>query len=163
MDHRHQPTPRRSLHPPQNVATPTHFKWTRQPGIGPNLALLGELQGRTIVEIGCGSGHNLAHLVTHFSATGIGVDHDAEKITRARLAYNHLPSIRLILADAIDHLASMKPASIDICLSIFGAMSFTDPLSLLTVVNRAIHPGGLLAVTLRADDHHDNVIILHRR
>ncbi|MGH3776367.1 MAG: class I SAM-dependent methyltransferase [Pseudonocardiaceae bacterium] len=163
MDHRHRPTSRRSLHSPQDVAAPTHFEWTRQPGIGPGLAILGELRGQTVVEVGCGGGHNLAHLVYHHDATGIGVDHDAQKITRARRAYSHLPRIRFTLADAADHLASTKPASIDICLSIFGAFSFADPISLLTTASRAIRPGGLLAMTLRVDAHHDNVIVLRRR
>jgi hypothetical protein len=53
-------------------------------------------------------------------------------------------------------------ASIDICLSIFGAFSFTDPLPLLTVTSRALRPGGLLAVTLRADNHHDSITVLRR-
>jgi ubiquinone/menaquinone biosynthesis C-methylase UbiE len=125
MDYRHQPTSRRSLHSPEDVAASTHFEWIRQPGIG--------------------------------------VDHNVEKITRARLAYSHLPRIRFILADAIDYLTSTKQASIDICLSIFGAFSFADPLSLLAVASRAIRPGGLLAMTLRVDDHHDSVIVLRRR
>jgi len=163
MDHRHQPTSQRSLHPSRDIAAPTHFEWTRQPGIGPGLAILGELRGQTVVEVGCGGGHNLAHLVYHHGATGIGVDHDPEKITRARLAYNHLLRIRFTLADAIDHLAATKQASIDICLSIFGAFSFADTTSLFTVAGQAIRPGGLLTVTIRADDHHDRVIVLRRR
>lgn len=163
MGHRHQPPSRRSLLPAQDVAAPTRFEWTRQLGIGPDLAILGELLGRTVVEVGCGGGHNLAHLVAYFGATGVGVDRDEEKIVRARLAYNHLPSIRFIRGDAVDHLASTKQASIDVCLSIFGAFSFADPTSLLIAASRAIRPGGLLAVTLRVDDHHDGVIVLRRR
>jgi SAM-dependent methyltransferase len=163
MDDRHRPTSPGSLRSPEDITTPTHFEWTRKPWINPDFAILGELQRQTVVEVGCGRGHNLAHLVAYHGATGIGVDHDAEKITRARLAYSHLPSIRFILADAVDYLASTKQESIDICLSIFGAFSFADPLSLLTVASRAIRPGGLLAMTLRVDDHHDSVIVLHRR
>jgi ubiquinone/menaquinone biosynthesis C-methylase UbiE len=163
MDYRRRPTSQRSLHPSHEVAAPIQFEWTRQPGIGPGLAILGELRGQTVVEIGCGSGHNLAHLVAHHGATGIGVDHDAEKIIRAHLAYSHLTRIRFILADAVNHLASTEQASIDICLSIFGAFSFADPTSLLTVASRAIRPGGLLVVTMRADDSHDSVIVLRRR
>lgn len=163
MDHRHQPTSRRGLHSAESVGIPTNFEWTRQPGIGPGLAILGELRGRTVVEVGCGSGHNLAHLVAHFGVTGIGVDCGGEKIARARLAYNHLPRIRFILGDAVDYLTSTKYASIDVCLSVFGAFSFADPPLLLTVASRAIRPGGLLAVTLRADEYHDSVIVLRRR
>jgi len=163
MDYRHRPASRRSLHPSHDVTTPTHFEWTRQPLIGPGLAILGELQGQTVVEVGCGGGHNLAPLVARHGATGMGIDHDPKKITRARLAYSHLPCIQFILADAVDYLASTKHASIDICLSIFGAFSFADPTSLLTAASRAIRPGGLLAMTLRVDNHHDSVIVLRRR
>jgi trans-aconitate methyltransferase len=58
-----------------------------------------------VIELGCGSGHNLAALAARHDAAGIGVDHDPAKIRR---------------------------------------------------------PGGLLAITLRADDHHDTVIVLRR-
>ncbi|MGH8900070.1 MAG: class I SAM-dependent methyltransferase [Egibacteraceae bacterium] len=116
-----------------------------------------------MVELGCGSGGNLAHVVAHRGATGIGVDHDPAKIRRARAAYGRLPGIRFVLADAVDHLTSVAPASVDVCLSIFGAFSFTDPRPLLNAASRALRSGGLLALTLRVDDHHDRVIVLRRR
>ncbi|MGH8904567.1 MAG: class I SAM-dependent methyltransferase [Egibacteraceae bacterium] len=163
MDHRDQPTPQRSPHPARRVATPPRFEWTRRTGIGPDLAVLGDLQDLTVVELGCGGGGNLAHVVARRGATGIGVDHDPAKISRARATYGTLPGIRFVLADAVDHLTWMAPGSVDVCMSIFGAFSFTDPLPLLSATSRALRPGGLLALTLRVDDHHDRVIVLRRR
>ena len=62
--------------------------------------------------------------------------------------------------DAAKTIAGMPPASADICLSIFGALSFSPPGPLLTAAARVLRPGGTLAITLRADDHHDYVTIL---
>jgi len=116
-----------------------------------------------VLELGCGSGHNLAHLAARHGAAGIGVDNDPAKISRARSGYGHLPSIRFTLADARHYLDAATPGSADLVLSIFGAFSFTSPLPLLTATARILRPGGLLAITLRADDHHDTVIVLRRR
>jgi len=80
MDHRDQPTSQRGPHPAQGIATPACFEWTRRSGIGPGLAILGDLRDRTVVELGCGGGGNLAHIVARCEATGIGVDHDPAKI-----------------------------------------------------------------------------------
>lgn len=44
------------------MSIPTRFEWTRQAGTGPDISVLGPLTGRTVIETGCGSGHNLAHL-----------------------------------------------------------------------------------------------------
>jgi SAM-dependent methyltransferase len=139
------------------------FEWTRQPGVGPGIAILGRLSGATVLEAGCGSGHNLAYLVSCHGASGIGIDDDPAKISRALARYGHLPGIRFACADACGFLNAAEPGSADLVLSIFGAFSFTDPLPLLTATARVLRTGGLLAMTLRADDHHDTVIALRRR
>lgn len=142
------------------MSVPDRFEWTRQPGIGPAPSVLGELRGRTVVEIGCGSGHNLAHLVARRNAHGIGIDHDPHKIERARGLYGHLPGIAFLLGDAADTLAGLPPSTVDLCVSIFGALSFSAPGPILAAAARALRPGGLLAVTLRADEDRDRVTIL---
>jgi SAM-dependent methyltransferase len=116
-----------------------------------------------VIELGCGGGHNLAHLVAHCGAIGIGIDHDSVKIGRAQGGYGHLPGIHFVLTDARTYLKAATPGSADLVVSIFGAFSFTDPLPLLTDVARVLRPGGQLAITLRADDRHDAVVVLGRR
>lgn len=162
MGHRDHQAPDRSSLPASRLTPPARFEWTRQPGTGPSTGTLGNLAGATVVELGCGSGHNLAHLVARHGAAGIGVDSDPAKISRARTGYGHLPSIRFTLADARHYLSAAVPGSADVVLSIFGALSFTDPPPLLTGTARILRPGGLLAVTLRADGHHDTVVVLRR-
>jgi SAM-dependent methyltransferase len=163
MDNRDHPPPCRSSAPTARLTAPACFEWTRRPGIGPGVALLLPLAGAKVVELGCGSGRNLAHLVAQCGSVGIGIDHDPAKIGRARGGYGHLPGMHFVLTDARTYLKATAPGSVDLVLSIFGAFSFTDPLPLLTDVARVLRPGGQLAITLRADDRHDTVVVLRRR
>ncbi|MEV8115762.1 class I SAM-dependent methyltransferase [Streptomyces xiamenensis] len=115
-----------------------------------------------MVELGCGSGHNLAHLTTH-GARCIGIDHAPAKIHRARVLYGYLPRLSFVQADAAAHLHRLPPGTVDVCLSIFGAFSFTDPRPLFIAVTTALRPGGRLLASLRADDRHDHVTLWTRR
>ncbi|MDT0446671.1 class I SAM-dependent methyltransferase [Streptomyces johnsoniae] len=120
------------------------------------------MTGALVVELGCGSGHNLAHLTT-YGARCLGIDHDPAKVHRARTFYGHLPRLHLLLGDAAEHLRSLPPGSVDVCLSIFGAFSFTTPRLLLAATATALRPGGQLLIVLRADDRHDYITVLTRR
>lgn len=162
MGHSDHQAPDRSRLPSSRLTPPARFEWTRQPGIGPDICILGNLADATVIELGCGSGHNLAHLVARHRVTGIGIDADQVKISRARAGYGHLPGIRFILADAHHYLAAAL-GSADVVLSIFGVFSFTDARPVLAGTARILRPGALLAITLRADEHHDTVVVLRRR
>jgi SAM-dependent methyltransferase len=142
---------------------PARLEWTRQPGTGPPAAILGDLTGRTVIELGCGSGHNLAVLAARHLAYAAGVDHDPAKAARARQLYGHLPGLSVTCADAAAYLSALTPGTVDVCLSVFGALSFSPPSPILQAAARALRPGGILAVTLRADDRHDTVLVLTRR
>lgn len=139
------------------------LEWTRQPGTGPPPAILGDLAGKVVVEAGCGSGHNLAVLAARHGAIATGIDHDPVKVARARRLYGHIRGLQVIEADVASYLSALPAASVDACLSIFGAFSFSPAGPLLQAAAHALRPGGLLAITLRADDHHDAVVILARR
>jgi SAM-dependent methyltransferase len=163
MDHRDHPAPGRSSCPAARLSPPARFEWTRQPGTGPPASILALLTGSVVIELGCGNGHNLAHLATRYHITGIGVDRDPAKIGRARAAYGHLPGLCFALAEARRYLTTSETGSADLVVSVFGAFSFTDPLPLLTATARVLRPGGRLALTLRADGRHDTVVVLRRR
>lgn len=163
MDDRDRAPCGRGCRPLEAVDPPRRLELTRARGVGPDAALLGGLRGSLVVELGCGSGHNLAHLVVHAGAVAIGVDHDPRKVHRARALYGHLSGSRFVHADAADYLRHLPRGSVDVCFSIFGAFSFSDPRPLLTASAIALRPGGLLLVTLRADHRRDRVTLLARR
>jgi SAM-dependent methyltransferase len=137
------------------------FEWTRRPGVGPGLHVLGDLRGKTVVEVGCGVGFNLSHLVGNHDARGVGVDHSPEIVATARAMFGHL-GIEFVYSDAAAYLLSVPPGSVDVCLSVFGAFTFGEPAVLLRAAAVALRPGGLLAVALREDDEHDCVFVLQR-
>ena len=139
------------------------LEWTRQPGTGPPPGILGDLTGKIVVELGCGSGHNLAVLAARHGAIATGIDHDPAKVARARQLYGDIPGLHVIHADAASYLTALPAATVDACLSIFGALSFSPPGTLLKAAAYALRPGGLLGITLRASDHQDAVVILARR
>jgi SAM-dependent methyltransferase len=141
----------------------TRLEWTRQPGTGPPSEILGDLADRVVVELGCGAGHNLAVLAVRYGAIAVGIDHDPAKVARARELYGGIPGLRLIQADAACYLAALPAASVDVCLSVFGAFSFSSPGPLLAAAAHALRPAGLLVITLRAGDHRDAVVIFSRR
>lgn len=137
------------------------FEWTRRPGVGPGLDVLGDLSGKTVVELGCGYGYNLSHLVAVHSARGVGVDLAPDVVVMARAMFGYLGA-EFVLADAAAYLRSVEPGSVDVCLSVFGALSFGEPAALLGAAAVALRPGGRLAMTLRQDDERDRVIVLQR-
>ncbi len=124
--------------------------WGRWPEIGPGAEILGDLAGKRIIEIGCGPGHHLAHLVAHHDAIGLGVDAAPAQIQRAKNKYGHVPGIAFAHAEATELLSTIA-ATFDVVTSVFGALSFTDPEPLLRAIFRRLHPAGLLAFSVRDD------------
>jgi SAM-dependent methyltransferase len=145
------------------VPVSARLEWTRHSGTGPPPGILGNLAGKTVVELGCGSGHNLAVLAHRHGASATGIDRDPAKAARACQLYGHIPGLRVIQGDAAAYLAALPAASVDACLSIFGAFSFSPPRPLLRAAAHALRPGGQLAITFRASDRHDAVVIVYRR
>ncbi len=66
------------------------FAWTRTGTDDPGPALLGDIAGRRVVELGCGTGDNLAHLVDHCGARGLGIDAAPSQIRRAQARWPSL-------------------------------------------------------------------------
>jgi SAM-dependent methyltransferase len=121
----------------------TWLNWTQYADHGPDESVLGPVHGKRIVELGSGTGANLAHLAG-LGARCVGVDVAPTRTATAIRKWVGLPSIEFITADAVDHLTA-SPATYDIVYSIFGAIWFTDPDSLLPVIHHALVPGGILA------------------
>jgi SAM-dependent methyltransferase len=129
---------------PVNAAgASTWLNWTQYPDHGPDESLLGELAGRRVLELGSGSGANLAHLAT-VGADCTGVDLAPSRTRTAVAQWGHLPGLKFVTADAVTYLTAHHEI-FDVVCSIFGAVWFTDPAILLPAVRARLRPGGVLA------------------
>jgi SAM-dependent methyltransferase len=99
--------------------------------------------GRRVLELGSGSGSNLAHLVT-LGATGLGVDLAPTRERVARERWGDLPGLEFRTAEATAFLKGTDE-TFDVVLSIFGAVWFVDPDTLLPLIRSRMAPGGILA------------------
>lgn len=101
---------------------------------------------RTILEVGCGTGHQLKRLIRWFPEARItGMDLSAAMLRRARRCVGHHPGLRLIEGAYDRPLSGDRP---------FDLILFSYTLSMinpgwdrvLEVAERDLGPGGLLAV-----------------
>lgn len=122
------------------AGAPTWFNWTQWPDHGPDEKVLGDVAGSRILDLGCGSGGNLAHLAA-LGAEAVGVDVSAVQIAKARERWPHL-DVRQESAE--NFLAATSHRYGAIC-SVFGAAWFTDPSLLLPLVHARLERGGVYA------------------
>jgi SAM-dependent methyltransferase len=114
-------------------------------GSGPGDSILGDLEGLRVLDIGCGPARHAAHLARTYGAQVDGIDASASQIERARARYPNVPGLRLIHADAVDHLNTTTPYDVIYSLSTFH---FLNPHRLLPALATALKPGGRLYFTV---------------
>ncbi|MFG2459614.1 NUDIX domain-containing protein [Streptomyces sp. NPDC048523] len=120
------------------------FDWGLR-GTGPGAEILGELAGRRVLDLGCGPGRHAAHLVRAYGAQVDAVDSSPTQHERAHARYDALPGLRLIRADAVEHLGTAEPY--DVVYSV-NAVPYLDPRRLLPALATALRPGGTLCFTV---------------
>jgi SAM-dependent methyltransferase len=103
--------------------------------------LLGDVAGRTVLEVGCGAAQ-CARWLAGQGATPIGVDLSAGQLGHARaLSARTGVEVPLVQADAV--ALPFAAASMDLACSAFGAVPFVaDSPALMREVARVLRPGG---------------------
>ncbi|WP_340383869.1 bifunctional class I SAM-dependent methyltransferase/NUDIX hydrolase [Streptomyces sp. SS7] len=119
------------------------------PGAGPDESFLGELSGRRVLDLGCGTGRHAARLVRAYGAEVDAVDLAPGQVERARARYGSLPGLRLVHADAVAHLRDCAPY--DVIYSV-NAVPYVDPRRLLPALATALKPGGTLCFSVLHTD-----------
>ena len=125
------------------VGASTWLNWTQYPDHGPDESVLGNVQGKRVLELGSGAGANLAHLAT-LGAVCTGVDIAPSRADVAQRTWGHLGNIEFVTGDAVEFLAATS-ATFDVVYSIFGAVWFTDPEVLFPLVRKRMSDDGVFA------------------
>ncbi len=121
------------------------MEWTTRPGQGPGAEILGpDLRGKRLLELGCGPGHNAAHLATRHSARVTGVDLVGLQVRRARSHYGRLNNLTFVAGHALHYLHA-SDEQFDAIYSVFGAIGLVAPELLLPAIAQRLAPGRVLA------------------
>ncbi len=111
------------------------------------LRLIGDLQGRRVLELGCGAGHNAVRMAQR-GAKVIAVDPSAEQIARARDAADAAEvKIELHTGELAD-LAFLRAEGIDVVLSAYGFVGVDDVARLIRQIHRVLKQEAPLIISL---------------
>ena len=103
------------------------------------LRLLGNVDGKRILDLGCGAGHNAIALARH-GAKVIGVDESSEQVAEARAACER-EQVRVELHHApLAELAFIRADTIDAVLSVWGLAPVDDIDRVFRQVDRVLRP-----------------------
>lgn len=111
------------------------------------LRLLGDLQGRRVLELGCGAGHNAVRMAAR-GARVIAVDPDAEQIALARRAAEEAEVRVELHTGGLADLAFLRSETIDLALSAYGFTGTDDVARLVRQVHRVLAQDAPLVVSL---------------
>ncbi|MFJ2187749.1 class I SAM-dependent methyltransferase [Kitasatospora sp. NPDC087861] len=132
--------------PPQPLAPPVRMEWTQRSDFGPGTEILGaDLAGLRILELGCGPGHNTAHLAG-LGAHVIGIDRSRGQVRRAAGHYGHTGA-EFVCSTAAVHLRG-ESRQLDVIVSVFGAIGLSEPFQLLYTCSRRLGRRGVLAFSV---------------
>ncbi|KQV05712.1 methyltransferase type 11 [Kitasatospora sp. Root187] len=123
----------------------TWFNWTQHPDHGPGAELLSLKPGDSVLDLGCGSGGNLAHLAT-LGMRAVGVDLSPGQLSKARERWPDVSGMELHQGEALTLLAESS-STFDAVYSVFGAAYFTNPDLMLPAVLERLPSGGVFAMS----------------
>ncbi|MEU9239236.1 class I SAM-dependent methyltransferase [Streptomyces sp. NPDC048385] len=139
---------RTTASPAGPLSVPARMEWTTRPGSGPGAEILGtDLRRKRLLELGCGPGHNAAHLATRYGAQVTGVDMVGLQVRRARSHYGRLNNLTFVAGHALHYLQA-SDEHFDAIYSVFGAIGLVAPELLLPAIAQHLKPGRTLAFSV---------------
>jgi SAM-dependent methyltransferase len=132
-----------------NIVAPKFYGGTALPKYGPlcqteeELQLIGNLQGKSALELGCGSGHTLAYLWNEKQAGelwGLDLSQEQLRLTREYLAQENIPA-KLFLS-SMDENPGIPESYFDLVVAIYALGWTPDLPRTLSLVYSYLKPGG---------------------
>jgi SAM-dependent methyltransferase len=115
------------------------------------LRVLGDVEGKRVLEIGCGGGQ-WSRWLARMGARPVGLDVSMNQLRHAARARDRdTTRVRLVNADA--ERTPFADAAFDLVMCDHGAMTFADPLRTVPEVARVLRPGGLFAFSHASPIH----------
>lgn len=130
------------------LSVPARMEWTTRPGSGPGAEIFGtDLRRKRLLELGCGPGHNAAHLAARYGADATGVDLVGLQVLRARSHYGRLNNLTFVAGQALHYLQA-SDEHFDAIYSVCGAIGLVAPELLLPAIAQHLKPGRTLAFSV---------------
>ena len=117
--------------------------WGKWRGIESELNVLGDVSGKDIVELGCGTAYFSAWLAKR-GARVVGVDPTPAQLATARRMMEET-GIRFDLVEAPGESVPLPDSSFDLAISEHGAAVWADPYKWIPEAARLLRSGGVLA------------------
>jgi SAM-dependent methyltransferase len=108
-----------------------------------------ELVGSTdrVLDVGCGTGgptRDIARVATNGEVTGIDLSTRMLELARQRCDDEGLDNVTFVRGDA--QVFAFEPQQLDVAMSNFGSMFFSDPVAAFTNIGGGLRRGGTLAL-----------------
>jgi SAM-dependent methyltransferase len=111
------------------------------------LRLLGNVEGKRVLDLGCGAGHNEIALAKQ-GAKVIGVDPSADQIAEARQEAEAAGVKVELHHGSLAEVAFVRADGIDVALSVFGLATVSDVDRVFRQVHRVLKPEAPLVLAL---------------
>lgn len=114
-------------------------------GESPGTEVLGEVSGKRVLDIGCGTGRYAAHVARACGAQVDAIDSSATQLRRALDQYGDIHGVSFVHGDAIEYARAGAPYHV--VYSVHG-LSYIDPDRALPVIRDALRTGGRLVFSV---------------
>jgi len=113
--------------------------------------LASPLHGKTVLDVGCGTGDSTTRMAHAVGPTGgvTGLDISAPLLDRARARAERLGNVSFKLGDA--QTEALGAGQFDLMISRFGVMFFSDPVTAFANIAHALKPGAAIVFAAWAD------------
>lgn len=132
-----------------NRLAQTEWAGTYLPSYGPytpseeSLCLLGDVRGKSVLELACGSGESLAWMAGHGAKELWGLDLSETRISQAKGLLNMVGKEAMLFTAAMEINPGIPRSHFDLVYSIYGLGRTTDLNITIARVQEYLKPGGL--------------------